>query len=160
MQTILDEGHTWFLDQVRYADKGLEVVVAEGFVAEEPEDIQIGELTLQGTHAISTTGQSRRVLVRFFEPVAWQLVDESFTAFAEYEERDDESSLQVLTRSRYLDYVLASHGWFVDIRGPGNHYRLWTENEVLDVVTCRGPDVAWLPAAAELLDEADVRRAF
>jgi len=28
------------------------------------------------------------------------------------------------------------------MRGPGKHYRLWTENEVLDVVACEPPAVA------------------
>jgi len=70
------------------------------------------------------------------------LVDESFTAGNDYEVREDKSALQVLTQSRYLDYVRANHGWFEEMgRGPGKHYRVWTENEVIDVVACEAPTV-------------------
>jgi hypothetical protein len=47
--------------------------------------------------------------------------------------------LQVLSRSKYLDYVRANHGWFEDMRGPAKHYRVWTENEVVDVIACVAP---------------------
>ena len=80
--------------------------------------------------------------MRFSRPIAWQLVDESFTAGNDYEVREDKFALQVLTKSRYLDYVRANHGWFQDVgRGPAKHYRVWTENEVIDVVTCEAPTV-------------------
>jgi len=42
---------------------------------------------------------------------------------------------------KYLDYVCASHGWFEEMRGPGKHYRVWTENEVVDVIACEPPAV-------------------
>jgi hypothetical protein len=73
--------------------------------------------------------------------VVWQCVDESWTAFDAYEEREDDGSLQVLTRSRYLDYAHAAHGWFTDMVGPAKHYRVWTQNEVIDVVSFDPPDV-------------------
>ena len=142
MKTVLDEFHASFLHAAIYTEGDLRIIVAEGFRAPEPEDITIGGHVIRGTYAIDTSEVSRLVEVRFNRPIAWQLVDESFTAGDEYEVREDRFALQVLTQSRYLDYVRANHGWFEDVgRGPGKHYRVWTENEVIDVVACEAPTV-------------------
>jgi len=142
MKTVLDEFHASFLHAAIYADGNLRIIVAEGFRAAEPEDFIIGGHVIKDTYALNTSEESRLVEVLFTHPIAWQLVDESFTAFSECEVRDDIFALQVLTQSRYLDYVRANHGWFEDMRGPGKHYRVWTENEVIDVVACEPPKVA------------------
>jgi hypothetical protein len=143
MKTLLDDLYTSFLHAAVYTDGDLRIIVAEGFRAAEPEDITIGNHVIKGTYAINTSEQSRLVEVRFSRPIAWQLVDESFTSADPYEVREDRFALQVLTQSRYLDYVQANHGWFKDVgRGPAKHYRVWTENEVIDVVACEAPAVA------------------
>jgi hypothetical protein len=94
------------------------------------------------THALNTSADSRLVEVRFSKPIAWQVVDKSFTTWDEYEVRDDKAYLHILARSKNLDFVRAAHVWFEDIRGPGKHYRIWTENEVVDVVGCEPPTVS------------------
>ena len=142
MQTLLDEFHACFLHAVTYAEGERRLVVAEGFRAAEPEDLTIAGHLVKGLYALNTSEESRLVEVRFERPIAWQLVDESFTAFDDYEVRDDKSALQVLTQSRYLDYARANHGWFEDLRGPGQHYRVWTENEVVDIVACEPPTIS------------------
>jgi len=142
MKTLLDDLYTSFLHAAIYTGGELRIIVAEGFRATEPEDLTIGGHVIKGTYALNTSEQSRLVEIRFCRPIAWQLVDESFSSFDEYEVREDSFALQVLTQSRYLDYVLANHGWFEDMgRGPGKHYRVWTENEVIDVVACQDPKV-------------------
>jgi hypothetical protein len=149
MKTLLDEFHTSFLHAAIYTERDLRIIVAEGFRAAEPEDFAIGGHIIKDAYEINTSEKSRLVEVRFTRPIAWQLVDESFTAWDEYEVRDDTFALQVLTQSRYLDYVRSNHGWFEEIgRGSGKHYRVWTENEVIDVVACEAPIVD--PYAADM----------
>ena len=142
MNTLLDDFYTWFLHATVYADRELRVIVAEGFRAAEPEDITILGHVLKGSYALNTSDLSRLVEVRFTNPVAWQTVTEQFTVHDDYEVRDDNSALQVLTQSRYLDYVRANHGWFEDIFGPGKLYRICTEDEIVEVVACVPPTVA------------------
>jgi hypothetical protein len=142
MKTWLDEFDATFLHAAVYGDRELRVMVAEGFRAAEPEDITIGGHVIKGTYAIDTSEKSRRVEICFSQPIAWQLVDESFTAWDDYEVRDDQFAFQVLSQSKYLDYVRANHGWFEDVRGPAKHYRVWTENEVVDVITSVPPTFA------------------
>jgi len=146
MKTLLDEFHSSFLHAVAYTDATLRVIVAEGFRAAEPQDITIAGHVIKDTYAIDTSEESRIVEVRFQRPIAWQVVDESFTAGTEYEVREDAFALQVLTRSWYLEYIRANHGWFEDIRGPGKHYRVWTENKVVDVIACEPPSVGLVAA--------------
>jgi hypothetical protein len=141
LKTILDESHSSFLHVAVYSDGELRVVVAEGFRAATPEDIMIAGRVIKNLYAINISEESRHVELRFTKPIAWQLVDESFTTWDEDEERDDKATLQVLSRSKYLDYVRVNHGWFEDIRGQGMHYRVSTENEVVDVVACEPPTV-------------------
>lgn len=141
MKTILDEFYTTFLHALVYTDGMLRVVVAEGFRAKEPEDITILGVLLKGTYAVRPLENSRLVEVRFSKPIAWQMVDESFTVADKDEERDDNSKLQVLGRSKYLAFVRANHGWFEDIHGPGKHYCVLTENEIVDVVACEPPTI-------------------
>jgi len=142
MKTLLDDFYTSFLHAVIYTEGDLRIIVAEGFRADEPEDIRIGTHVIKDTYAIDTSEESRLAEVRFSRPIAWQLVEEQFTSANEYEVREDELALQVLTQSPYFDYVRANHGWFEDVgRGSGKHYRVWTENEVIDVVACEAPIV-------------------
>jgi hypothetical protein len=141
METWLDGFDATFLHAAVYVDRELCVTVAEGYRAAEPGEIMIGGHFIKSTYALDTSEKSRRVEIRFSEPVAWQLVDESFTASDDYEVREDRFGLQVLSRSKYLDYVRANHGWFDEMRGPAKHYRVWTENEVVDVISCEPPAV-------------------
>src|SRR3954466_13249326 len=93
LKTLLDEFHTSFLHAAVYADGELRVVVAEGFKAAEPEDINIAGHVIKDTYALDTSQDSRLVEVRFSKPIAWQVVDESYTTWDEYEKRDDKAKL-------------------------------------------------------------------
>ncbi|MFM8494384.1 MAG: hypothetical protein ACKOEM_02510 [Planctomycetia bacterium] len=136
---------TWFLHALVYQD-GLRVIVAEGFVGDQTEDLQIGDHTIKDLRSINVSDKSRRFEILFPQFVAWQVVNESFTSFDEYEIRDDMGKLQSLSRSAYFDYVNENHGWYKDVIGPAKHYRVWTENEVVDVVACEPPIIQlWNP---------------
>jgi hypothetical protein len=138
MRTILDEAETWFLHSLVYNEE-LRITLVEGMSGTEPEDICIGGTVIRNTYPIDTSLTSKLVSIRFPQYVAWQVVNESFTTFDEYEQRDDTGFLQTLERSKYLDYVNANHGWYIDVIGSGKHYRIWTESEVIDVVACTEP---------------------
>jgi len=139
MRTVLDDAKTWFLHAILYQDD-LRIILAEGFRSDEPEDLVVGQTNLGPAHSIDIRSDSRKVVVQFPQPVAWQVVDESFTTHDDYESGDD-GFLRILDRSRYLDYVIENHGWFRDTVGPAKHYRLWTENEVMDVVAYDAPEI-------------------
>src|SRR5688500_14468116 len=93
LKTLLDEFQSTFLHAAVYANGELRVIVAEGFRADKPEDITIAGHVIKDTYAIKTSEESRLVELSFSKPIAWQVVDESFTTWDEYEERDDNATL-------------------------------------------------------------------
>ena len=143
MKTILDTGHTWFLDRLFYepADAALNVEVLEGARVSAAHDLTIGEHKIENVYDLGTTPTSRRVRIRFLGLIAWQCVDESYTAGNDEETFETKGYLCVLTSSRYMKYVEQAHGCYADLVGPAKHYRLWTENEVLDIVATEAPAV-------------------
>jgi hypothetical protein len=140
MQTILDEGHTWFLESLAY-EGGLTITLVEGRTGDTPQDLKVGDTVIENTFPVETSTDSRRVVLKFGVPVAWQVVDESYTSWDESEVRDTKGYLQILSKSKYLDYVNSNHGWYKDVGSDGSHYRVWTENEVIDVVAQEPPEV-------------------
>ncbi len=133
MQTILDTGYTWILDSLVYKDE-LAISLVEGLKSDTPQDLKFGDAVIRNTSAIETTGASRKVNVKFETPVVWHVIDESYAAKDETEVHDSEGYLRVLTKSKYLNYVDENHGWYRDFVGPASLYRIWTENEIIDVV--------------------------
>ena len=140
MRTALDDARTWLLESLFYTNE-LHATVVELIRCDASESLVVCGQTIEGLHALASSAGSRRLTIRFSRIVAWQVVNESYTAFDESEQRDDDLILQTLTRSAYLNYVEANHGWFKDMAGPAMHYRLWTENEVADVVSHEPPVV-------------------
>ncbi len=138
MRTILDQGHTWFLESVIKEDE-LIFVLVEGSKGAQ-EDLYVGEANIGSAHIIEVN-PTKKVIITFQRTVAWQVVDESFTAFDKEEICDDNSYLKVLERSKYLDYVNANHGWYIHMRGAAKHYRIWTENDVIDVIAYAEPSI-------------------
>lgn len=150
MKTPLDDAYTWFLEALGYRDGWLVIVVAEGFRAAQPSDIELPGVGIHSSYVVAPADDSRRMEIRFEGPVVWQCINESWTAYDEYEQWDDGGNLPVLARSRYLDYVNASHGWYAEIVGPGQHYRVWTEYEVIEVVASAPPSLRileWPPGS-------------
>jgi hypothetical protein len=134
----------WQLHAIVYRDD-LQLILAEMFVGEahdtrlDPNPVV--QKILRASHPIEARDDSRLMVVRFPQAVAWQVVNESFTSWDDYEERDDTSVIQIITRSKYLDYVHQNHGWFRETIGPAKLYRVLTANEVIDVIACELPTI-------------------
>jgi len=152
LRTVLDQARSWFPEALAYTDE-LRVVVAEGIRSDGAEDIQLGAQVIKNTHAVEPSRGSRRVAARFLRAVASQVVDESYTSWDDSGVREDKRFLKIWTRSADLQYVEALHRWFKDVVGPAAHYRLWTENEVIDVFAHDEPAVESL-AGTESADAA------
>lgn len=144
MRTVLDEARMWQVHAILYQDD-LRIVLAEMFVGDvddtRDDPNPVVRKILRSTRPIEVRDDSRLMVVRFPQAVAWQVVDESFTSWDDYEERDDTGVLQIITRSKYLDYVHQNHGWFRETIGQARLYRVWTANEVIEVVACDLPNI-------------------
>jgi hypothetical protein len=145
LRTILDEARMWQVHAIVYQDD-LQIILAEMFVGEADEtrvdpNPEVQKI-FRACRPIEVRDDSRLMVVRFPQAVAWQVVNELFTSWDDYEERDDTSKIQIITRSKYLDYVYQNHGWFRETNGPAKLYRVLTANEVIEVVACEPPTIA------------------
>lgn len=146
MRAILDDVPYWFIHAVNYQG-WLRIILVEGRRSDESQLLHFHAASIDDLHSIEICESSRLLSVRFPETIAWQVVDERYTVFDEYEQCDDDHTLRVYSRSRYLDYVNQHHGLFQHLVGPARHYRLWSPDEVIDVVSCEEPVVEpWHPA--------------
>ncbi|MFA7237103.1 MAG: hypothetical protein WC058_09580 [Phycisphaeraceae bacterium] len=140
LRTELDGARMWLLRKVVYQDD-LCLFLAEMFAGNPMEDRRLGNCVIEGRRKIEPREDSRHFIVRFPQFVAWQVVDETYTTKDDYEQCDDTGVLQILSRSKYLDYIKSSHGWFEATLGPAKQYRVCTANEIVDVVACQSPTV-------------------
>jgi hypothetical protein len=143
VRTVLDEqggaSHGWFLEGFVLRERAVTLVLAEGIAADEPTPLVIGEHTLEGSRLVEVTTQSRRFRVVFQDVAAHQVIDESYTAWDEYEQLDGTDQIRVLSRSRFLDFIHAHHGWmFVMVDGL-RHYQVVTLDSVVDIVAAGEP---------------------
>ena len=143
MKTILDNCKTLFLDGLLY-NESLQLIVSEGFVLDEKQSIKVGKTTIDDVKPIERTANSRQYKVEFdfHDLINFQVINESYTTFDKSEVRDTEGFLQVISNSKYLSFVENSHGWYKDvIDNEGKHYRLWTEDEVIDIISIKEPKI-------------------
>ena len=138
MKSILDNAYELFLDTISYNEK-LVINVIEGIKAEEAEDLEFGENIIEGTYRVEPNENSRKFQIVFESPITWQVTDESYTSWDDYEIRDDKNSIQILEKSKFFDYIMKNHGWFEDVVGPGKHYRILTLDQIIDVISCDVP---------------------
>lgn len=142
MKTSLDDSaSTWLLEALSYSGE-LHATVVELFKEANATSLEVAGQTIDGLYALKPSTSSRKFTITFSKIVAWQVVDESYTTLDKSEQRDGEGFLQLVTGSAYLSYIQANHGWFVDVAGAAQHYRLWTEDEVLDVIAHTPPVIA------------------
>ncbi len=89
---------------------------------------------------------SPRAVVRFRHVIAWQVVDESFTVLEKDAQRDSMDVIRVIGKSRYLDYLVANHGWYDFMRQPAKLYEVVTLSEIIFVLSSEPPEVERLPS--------------
>lgn len=155
MRTPLDElAKLCVLESIIYDGDVLELMVVE-LTAGQPEAIggswegdadlppaeRIQRDLQRRTAPTSFDARSRRVAVRFQQPVAWQTMDEIYHSSNEYDQCDSTDRLRVLQKSRYLDYMRSNHGFFETWRGPSMHYQLCTVSDIVDVISPTPPVV-------------------
>lgn len=143
MKTILDNCKTLFLDGLLY-NESLQLIVSEGILLDEPQSIQIGKGTIDDVKPIVITENSGKFKVEFDfrDVINFQVIDESYTMFDKNEIRDTDGFLQIISKSDYLSFVENNHGWYKDIiQAEGKHYRLWTESDVIDIISIKEPKI-------------------
>lgn len=142
METILDAGHSWFLERLAYHD-ALEIYIVEGIQSAEPQKIQITGVGLGEGYSTDVTEKSRHFLVVFENVLAYQVTNESYMTRDEYEIKT-KGVLCKYERSRYLDFI---QSWtLIDSLRAGayTHFGLVLEDDIIDVVAEAEPRIKQL----------------
>ncbi len=140
MKSLLDNGHSWILERLEYAD-GLDIYLRE--LKRGPlQDAEIGGSTIKDVYPLQSCEGSLLTRVSFSDLLAWQCLNESATTDFAGDVYESSGFLAVLSSSAYLSYVLSKHGWYVEVQErPVRHYRVWSENEIFDVVSFGSPEI-------------------
>lgn len=77
METILDDGHSWFLESLSFGDT-LRVMVVEGIKAQVPTDVIIEGKNLGKGYEIEIKPESRKVEIVFEDVFVYQCTRESY----------------------------------------------------------------------------------
>ncbi|TSJ40075.1 hypothetical protein [Fluviicola chungangensis] len=142
MQTLLDTAHSLLLESIQYNDNGLKIEFLELFRNSEPENIQISnDITINDAYAIGPNENSKKFIVHFEEILTWQVVDESAYCFDENEILDSNGFLKVVGNSDYMKYVQKQFGWYEHMSGKTQHFRIWSENRIVDVISTMKPQI-------------------
>jgi hypothetical protein len=137
MKSPLDDHDLWFLEAAVYQGT-LTLTLAEGFESEEPEEVFMGDSFVE-TFPLEVTGASRWFELRFEEVAAWQLYDAEIGREREPEGSEAGGVVQVLGASPYLEFIRSTCEWFSETEGETQHYRIWTVEEVIDVISPSPP---------------------
>lgn len=82
--------------------------------------------------------------IEFDNFLCWQCYDESANIPDESEVVESPGFVSVLTKSRYYDYAISDFGWYVELQSPVKLYRIWSEDDIVEVVAYSDPKVSVL----------------
>ncbi len=137
METELDSSYTWFFEKVKY-ENTLKVWLLEG-IQRPKEEILIGESSLGLGNKIETSKGAKIAIIEFSSLLSWHCIDESATTYNKGEISEGGKFLNTLSKAAYLEYVKSECQWYIDINSPVKQYRIWTENEIIEVVAYTPP---------------------
>ena len=140
MKTIIDQCYDISLEKVDYFNEGeLKITLVELKLLKEPKDVTIGEVTLENNYPVEETEDSRIFLVKFENAIFFQVLDESYVNLNKDEKRDTDGIIQIISNSKYQQYIDENFGWYKEVVGEGIHYRVLTSGEVIDVISYKAP---------------------
>lgn len=143
MKSILDNGDSWILEKLEYENE-LDLYLKE-LKRGKPKDLEFGDGAIKNVTPLQPAIDSMRIKVSFDWYLSWQCLNESATTDFKGDVDDGKGFINVLSKSNYLDYIVTHHGWYADIQdNPAIHYRVWSENEVIDIVAFGAPKVELL----------------
>lgn len=127
---------TWFLEKLEYKpNMVLEVYLIKG--KKKPlEEVVVGKVSLGQAHPVVWDSR-HRVVMRFFQPLTFQRLDESF-AF----EKDGVFTgerYRLYSKSEYLNYY--SKVTFGIVDQPIRHYSMACADDIIDVLTTEPPEI-------------------
>ncbi|PKM15667.1 MAG: hypothetical protein CVV12_07230 [Gammaproteobacteria bacterium HGW-Gammaproteobacteria-2] len=145
METILDSGHTWFLECVtQFPDGKLVIRLAEGLKGSEKQPVNVGEKVIGEFFPVTVEPTSRVAEVRFADCLVLLAYNESYDTSDETLVTSDKGKLRRVEQSTFQTFVGQSTNAITLGNQPLGEFRLWTENQVFQVFASGSPEVELL----------------
>jgi hypothetical protein len=154
MDTILDSAHTWFFESSVYRqDRTLEVRLAEGIKGETAAMVEESGARLGPFFPVTIQSRSRVVLVQFPQVVAHQIIDESYPTRDPDITKGSGRFLLTVENTSFSKFIATSTLVPDLCTEPLLEYMLWSEDQVLSVLSHGVPTVKLLFEAPDLTME-------
>ncbi|HEY8270949.1 MAG TPA: hypothetical protein VIG33_08670 [Pseudobdellovibrionaceae bacterium] len=127
---------TWFLEKLEYKASMILELHIVGAKKEPPEDLIIDNVNLGQAYPL-VWDTSKKVVVRFFQPLAFQRLDESFGA--ENGGTYTGERFKIYSDSEYLRYYSKVAFGIVD--KPIQHYSFTCSDDIIDILSTEGPEI-------------------
>ncbi len=146
MKSTLDKCDGIILDNLNYQNEGeLTIKLIELILSDSKTELNLGNgKVIKDLTPLESTTDSRKFVVEFKEVVFYQVVDESYCTWDNYEVRDGKDKIQELSKSRYLDFVNENFPFYSALDRKGKHYRMIASTEVIDVISYDKPIITEL----------------
>ena len=141
----INEGEALYLVSIADKDRFLEIVISKGGKAERDENVLDGKSSVV---IKSILEDADRILpdyctafrISFDNPIAYQVLDESYTAFDDNQKIETGRLFAKLKNSSYLEFI--SNTTFADAFSEGfQHYLICTVEKIVDVIAAKKPKV-------------------
>ena len=90
-----------------------------------------------------------RAKIEFDDFLCWQCFDESADVQDKEEIVDCRGFISTFSKSRYLDYARSYFGWYMDVKPPVKLYRVWSADDIVEVIAYKEPKVAVIEVAGD-----------
>ncbi len=119
---------------------------------ETMEDIQIGDVVIEGGHSIDADETLPILRIEFDWYIAYSVINESFTVMDKYEVFEGKT-FRIYSKSRYLDFINISTIASDFHPGPFKHYGIVALNHIIDVVSTEPPTISLINRTTLKVDE-------
>lgn len=143
---------TLFLEKLEYkANMVLEIHLVAG-KTEPLEDLFVGKVNLGPVHPV-VWNPSKKVIVRFFQPLAFQRLDESFADEKGEDYMGRGERFGTYADSEYLRYYTKVTFGIVD--EPIHHYCLTCSDDIISILSTEEPEIEYVSADDDFSNEEE-----
>lgn len=146
---IIDSCYTVFLREISEPEENvLRLALQEAEASAETVTREIGGTVIENLHVIEPTERSRTFELRWNQYIAYSVRNESFASQPDDSEVEVSGRLlRIYLKSHFLDYVSRATIASEQYPGPFTHFRIFSENHVIDVISTQMPEIQILRTA-------------
>jgi hypothetical protein len=122
-------------------DNSLRLLLEEGAPRPEAESLVIAGVEIKDLHRVQSNDQSRLFEVIWTNYVIFSVTNESYGLIDRNEELMSGRKFQILTKSRFIDYLRSATFATDEYPGPTTHCRINCESQIIDVVATLMPNI-------------------